>query len=382
MESISTYANIILTNMFSVVQKEPYFNTVLSLIEQSSNLKFKNSDVIIMSTAEHFGVFNHFKTFSNTLTMALAASEKYKDRNIYFVILADSLIPLDNADYPRGIIINIGEEKIKKIPLFTKNFNKSFPFYLNKTNLLIKDFPIKDELFGQTSILLKIKEILNNQKPFFKLISDANCFLYNKILSNVSDKPNLIYLSLEQIAIKVLINLLENDDDFCNEFILNNHLRTYNYLYGVRTCWDDKKGSFLFWHNDKDKLRPCKLIDNTICSETGSFELTKDSILINLKSGVLLPGGFLSLAMVTILPNFPTIGGIPQKNFLGKMIEYIDKYSSLNINPNINNSNWGIHPDISNYLHESPQLTTAVYLAANPPQKNQLDNYLINETVI
>ena len=190
------------------------------------------------------------------------------------------------------------------------------------------------------------------------------------------------YISLEQIATKALLMLLENNDDFCNEFILNNHSRTYNYLYGVRTCWDDKRGSFLFWHNDKEKLRPCKLVNNTICSETCTFELTKDIIYSNLKKGVLLPGGFLSLAMVTILPNFPTIGGIPQKTFLGKMIEYINEYSSLNINPNINNSNWGIHPDISNYLQESPKLTTAVYLAANPPQITQLDNYVINETVL
>ena len=167
MASIRTYTNNILTNIASVDQRTTYFYTVLSLIEQSSEVKFTNDDEIIMSTAEHYGVYNHYKTLSNTLTIAFEASKKYKDRNIYFVVLADSLIPLDNADYPRGIIINLGEGKIEKKPLFTKQFNKSFPLYLNKINQIPKDFPINNEPFGQSIILLKIKEILKTKKKLF-----------------------------------------------------------------------------------------------------------------------------------------------------------------------------------------------------------------------
>lgn len=382
MDSISTYTNKILTKMSTVVQNEPYFSSVLSSIEQYSKVKFNINDKIIMSTAEHFGVYNHYKTFSNTFTISYEAHKKYKDINTYFIILADSLIPLDNADYPRGIISNIGKDKLRKTPLFTKKHIKSFPYYLNNSKIPIKDFDIIDDSFGQAEVLSDIKRLLDSGKDYFNRIFDANSYLYNKILSNVNGKPRLIYLSLEQVAITVLIHMLENDDTFCNDFILNNHLRTYNYLYGVRTCWGENNGSFLFWHNDNGKLRSCKLRNNTIYSDTKVFELTKTSIVDNLHNGLLLPGGFLSLAVVTILPNFPTIGGVPQKIFLGKMIEYINNYSSVIINPNINNSNWGIHPDISKYLPKSPQLTTAIYLAANPPSTNQLDNYFTNETIL
>jgi hypothetical protein len=191
----------------------------------------------------------------------------------------------------------------------------------------------------------------------------------------------MAYLSLEYIAIELLVTLLANDDPFCKEFILHNHERTYNYLEGLRTCWGLNKGSFLFWHNDNGKLLPCKLKKDLIVSEKLTFQLQKSDLIENLKQKVLLPGAFLSLSVTSILPNFATIGGVPQSFFLERMIDYINQFYPIGINKAINNYNWGIHPEISPYINAKVKTTTAIYLSANPLQSEQINDYLTKATI-
>jgi hypothetical protein len=100
-----------------------------------------------------------------------------------------------------------------------------------------------------------------------------------------------------------------------------------------------------------------------------------------LKQKVLLPGAFLSLCVTSILPSFATIGGVPQSYFLQKMIDYINHFYPVGINSAINNFNWGIHPDISPFINGKVKTSTAIYLSANPPESNQIDDYL-TKTII
>jgi hypothetical protein len=335
-----------------------------------------------MSSAEHFAVFNHYKTVSNILTIASNRSFWNNiNKNIYLVILADSLIPLDNADYPRGIVLNNSKNELHHYPIFSKNYRKSFPLYINMMGIKPINIDSGSYPFNQSKILYEINEFFDNHDTFFKQISNVNTFLYNKMMCNISKKPKLFYLSLEQIVIEVLIKLLKANDSFCNDFIFNNHKRTYDALFGTRTCWGNKKGSFLFWHCYNGRLIPCKLENKHLISEKKKFLLEREELIEYLNMGQLLPGGFISLAIASILPNFPTIGGIPQSIFLLKMIDYVDKYYKIGINRSINNYNWGIHPEIMSYVNNKFTISTAVYLAANPLTIEQFDYYLNNANI-
>jgi hypothetical protein len=380
MISVKKHIDSVLNNILSVTHIQPYYNLIIKTIEEQSKIKFTPKDIVIMSSAEHFSVFNHYKTFSNILTIASYSSfwKNHESENIYLVILADSLIPMDNADYPRGIVLNSSQNELHHYPLFSKKYRKSFPLYMNNSGIKSIDIDCGSYPFNQSKILHEINMIFNCQDTFFNQVSDTNTFLYNKMLHNVFPKPQLLYLSLEKTVIEILIKLLKMNDFFCDEFIINNHERTYNALSETRTCWGNNKGSFLFWHCDEGKLIPCKLEKKNIISEKKKFLLQQEELIGYLETGQLMPGGFLSLAIAAILPNFATIGGIPQSLFLLKMIDYIDTYYRIGISRSINNYNWGIHPEIMSCVNGKVHISTSVYLAANPLTAEQLDYYLNN----
>jgi hypothetical protein len=112
-----------------------------------------------------------------------------------------------------------------------------------------------------------------------------------------------------------------------------------------------------------------------------TFRLQKDDLIEYLTQRILLPGGFLSLSITSILPNFATIGGVPQSFFLQRMMDYINRFYPAGINNAINNYNWGIHPEISPYINAKVKNTTAIYLSANPPQSDQINDYLTRATI-
>ncbi len=381
MISINDHLDKIVCNMRGVSPRVSYFSSLLSIIEDECNCTFNSSDFIIMSAAEHYAVFNHFKTFSNVFTLATVPS--IGNNNTHLVILADSIIPLDNADYPRGIAINQDSFHLLYNPLISKKFRKWTPLTLNYKG--IKPKPINNRTFSlnQENVIWHINNIIETSDTLFVAISDINKYLYKESLSQIA-KPRLHYLSLERVVMKFLLTLLQKGDDpFCEEFIFSNLERTFESLYGVRTCWGDNKGSFLFWHQFEGKLFPCRLYcRNYIESDVKRFELSKESLINSLMNFELIPGGFLSLSLASIVPNFPTIGGFPQYHFLQKMIDYIVRNSDLEVDNRINNFNWGVHPEIGESFCLNMGSCSTVFLAANPLPETVIRNYCKSNNII
>ena len=360
--------------------RQPYYNLVVSIIEKECNSAFNPDDLKIMSVAEHYAVFNHFKTYSNVFT--IASNPMSHKNNARFIVLADSLIPMDNADYPRGVVYNKSANCLEYHPLISKKLRKAFPLFLHYNGIMPR-LIIEDNLaFNQDVIIGRINRIIESSRSFFSAISDINKYLYEATIPFVN-KPHLYYLSLEKVATELLLSLLESDDELCREFVLSNFERTYKALFGVRTCWGNNKGSFLFWHNYKGALYPCKLKNDFIESEYLRFSLSRQSIIDYLNNFELIPGGFLSLFMVSILPNWPTIGGFPQFDFFQKMINYVEQNSDLSIDENLNNYNWGIHPDICQCLKTGVNTCSTIYIAANPVSDLNIIDYLkSNRTIL
>lgn len=372
MVTIKEHTDHIIRNAWQTEPRNPYFNLVLSIIEKECGHHFILDNPLLMSVAEHYAVFNHFKTFSNVFT--IAANPNLSD-NTHLIVMADSLIPMDNADYPRGVVINQHDGSLEHYPLFSKKYRKGFPLALQYNGIIPKLIEKDYGVFDQNIVISQINKIIETGNNLFSIISNINNVLYERALANIH-KPHLHYVSLERVATQLLVSLLESGDEMCNEFILSNFERTYNSLYGVRTCWGENHGSFLFWHHHNGILYPCKLVENCIESSFKKFSLSKQSLIDYLNSSILVPGGFVSLLMTTILPNWVTIGGHPQYGFLQRMIDYVNQYSKIGVDNRINNYNWGVHPEIGHCLNLHVHDCSTIYLAANPLSEDDISLYI------
>ncbi|MBK9564522.1 MAG: hypothetical protein IPO37_04855 [Saprospiraceae bacterium] len=110
--------------------------------------------------------------------------------------------------------------------------------------------------------------------------------------------------------------LIEKEDIVIENFIFNNYTKTYNYLFDVPTCWNNDKGSFLFWYEQDKKLFPLKFQESFFSNELIKINLTKQEILTQLKINKLYPSVFVSLLPTNIITNLPTLGGKRQGVYL------------------------------------------------------------------
>src|SRR4051812_26301977 len=92
-----------------------------------------STDGMLISTSEHVAPFNRTHTLSFLLPhMALQAARLRGPATI--LILAGSLIPLDNSHYPRGFMLPEGARWNHRFNLYPSRMNKAVPLMLPPVN--------------------------------------------------------------------------------------------------------------------------------------------------------------------------------------------------------------------------------------------------------
>jgi hypothetical protein len=379
--TIKQHIQITLDKMLSVKVNTYYTSLLFEIINEVSGENISLDDLVITSVAEHCTFPNSYNTASNILTIGKGFANYSTNKRKYFIVLSGSLVPLDNADYPRGFFYNRTLSQIDKIPLWENKVRKSFP--LIQPNVAEDRLPQKNFNYNQSKYVHYICDFLrDNQKPYFQQICQINSKLYNELVSESEYSPKIIFLSLEDIALKFLNLLIEKEDIVIENFIFNNYTKTYNYLFDVPTCWNNDKGSFLFWYEQDKKLFPLKFQESFFSNELIKINLTKQEILTQLKLNKLYPSVFVSLLLTNIITNLPTLGGKRQGVYLKRMIDYFNEYNIQETSHHINNVNWGIHPSIGKYLNSELEEVSGIYLISNPPSQHQYENYISYEKIL
>lgn len=379
--TIRQHIQITLDRMLSVKVNTYYASLLFEIINEASGENISLDDLVITSVAEHCTLPNSYNTVSNILTIGKGFASYPTDKRKYFIVLAGSLVPLDNTDYPRGFFYNHTLSQVDKFPLWEQKFRKSFP--LIQPNVSKDRLPNKNFDYNQSKYINFICDFLrDNPIPYYQQICQINSKLYNNLVSESEYSPKVIFLSLEDIALKFLNLLIEKDDIIIDNYIFNNFNKTYNYLFDVPTCWNNDKGSFLFWYEQDKKLFPLKFQEGFFSNEFVEINLIKEEILAQLRLKKLYPSVFVSLLLTNITTNLPTLGGKRQGFYLKKMINYYNQYGIQAASHEINNVNWGIHPSIAKYLNAELKEVSGIYLISNPPSKQQYENYISNENII
>lgn len=380
--TIEQHINEIINRMLGVKSNPYYASLLYQIINDVSGEDITLDDLVITSVAEHCTFPNSFNTVSNILTMGKGFSAYKTKQRKFFIIMSGSLIPLDNADYPRGFFYNDSLETIRKFPLWESKIRKSFP--LIQPAVALNRIPKTQSFdFKQSKSIDFISDYLSaSQEPYYRQVCNINSFLYNDFFSCEQSPPKIIFLSLEDVALKFLNLLIEKDDKIINTFIFNHFRQTYDALFNVPTCWNNDKGSFLFWYEKDTKLLPLKFTGEFIENDVVKIELTKQNLIDKLKIKKLYPAVFTSLLLTNIMPNLPTLGGRRQGLYLKKMIEYVNQYNEINVSHEINNVNWGITPNIAPYLNKDLKIISGIYLLSNPPTSEKYSRYILSEEVL
>jgi hypothetical protein len=379
--TIKQHIQTTLDKMLSVKVNTYYTSLLFGIINEVSGEKISLDDLVITSVAEHCTFPNSYNTVSNILTIGKGFASYPTNKRKYFIVLSGSLVPLDNADYPRGFFYNRTLSEIDKIPLWENKVRKSFP--LIQPNVAEDRVPLKKFNYNQSKYIDLICDFLQkNPMPYYQQICQINTKLYNELVIEDEYSPKIIFLSLEDIALKFLNLLIEKEDIIIENFIFNNYTKTYNYLFDVPTCWNNDKGSFLFWYEQDKKLFPLKFQENYFSNDLIKINLVKEEIVMLLKLNKLYPSVFVSLLLTNIITNLPTLGGKRQGIYLKKMIDYFNEYDIQKTSHEINNVNWGIHPNIAKYLNEELKEISGIYLISNPPTQQQYEAYISNENII
>lgn len=304
------------------IHKQLYQNLINRVNENrytdylKDELGISSIDDCIFSTAEHIAPFNTKNTVSFLLPQLLLQHFKIvKKRKI--VILGGSLVSLDNMDYPRGFYLI--DEKKRAFNLFSQKQKKT-TILLNERltyeNIQDKN---RDSFFQEFKFL----------KKEFQLYHENFAHQQSNIMKSIVQEwsfnsANVLIKPLEYVAKNILIKLLKSNDASINLLFENIEIFKQD-TYNIFCSWTEKKGTFLFWEVQKQRLNRIVYEDKRFIGENIQFTSNRKDILKLLIENRILPSVSLSLFVVSWLPNIPIAGGHRQYWYWQYMIESFDK---------------------------------------------------------
>jgi hypothetical protein len=277
----------------------------------------------VISTSEHVAPFNRAHTVSFVLPQ-LACQATGLGEHCSVLIMAGSLIPLDNSHYPRGFFLPDGREWNHRFNLYPSSMNKMVPLLLppakvassRKTDKSFSSYLWLGPVLTQTA---QYETLANQLAACMETISTRWFSGANKTVLRV--KP------LEEVASSVLIRLLENSDPIIHSILFDSKTRheIAERLHGVFCAWGNRQGSFLFWATENSHVVRLREEDGYLVGGAAirvPFEVP--DILQGLRTRSLMPGVFLALLAISYLPNLPISGGPKQLHYYRRMIEALN----------------------------------------------------------
>ncbi|MFZ4857816.1 MAG: hypothetical protein ACOYL3_15600 [Desulfuromonadaceae bacterium] len=270
----------------------------------------------ILSTAEHIAPFNSFSTISYLYPILMLQEAGIIPRT-NIAILAGSLIPLDNTDYPRGFVLPYASAN--KANLFSNKYLKCSPVLLRPTSMteqlneLLRRYPFLESIF----------------KAQYENYAEQMAVAMVQIAQQWFKQSGTIHVySIENVAKAILIKLLKSDDIIVNKLLFDKKVRSclHSKLFNVFCAWGKARGSFLFWARDsKCKLVRLEMSTDGLflqsCNHDINLRLDKNTLLEMLESKAIWPSAYLSLFITSYLSEIPVAGGRKQYHYYRHMIE-------------------------------------------------------------
>lgn len=286
-----------------------------------------STDNVLISTSEHVAPFNRASTLSFVLPqLALLSTYLREPRTV--LILAGSLIPLDNSHYPRGFFLPERSGRSDRFNLYPQAMRKAAPVLLppvqgmecSKADVFLRLYPWLRPALAEVGSFETFADQLANCMEAI-----ANQWFGGKVSSKLRVRP------LEVVASRILVQLIEEQDPVINSILFRSERRNQiaRELHGVFCAWGDRQGSFLFWANHGSHPLRLREREGFLAGDEIEVELEKYAIVEGLRARLLWPGVFLSLFAVSYLPNLPVSGGPKQLNYYRRMIRAANLVSGL-----------------------------------------------------
>lgn len=274
----------------------------------------------VVSTAEHAAPFNYSSTVSFLLPQ-LALAGPLPERRI--VVLAASLVSMENSDHPRGIALPSTEESPRYVNSYPRSRyrNASLALVPPCTAFLaaeaLRDFPWLFEALSTVPHVDYAAQLCTIMEAI------TARWLHGAAAGRVRVLPS------ESVAASLLADWIDADDETVAAVLFDAGVRRSiaERLRGVPCAWDEQRGTFLFWGADRDRARcvPLHEHDGELVGDGFRIALGAGTIAAALRQRRLLPGGFLSLFCLSWLTGVPVAGGRRQAAYWPAMISCLDE---------------------------------------------------------
>ncbi len=299
-----------------------------------------------VSTADHAGPIVHpFFVNSNLLT-ALTLKEHSDPVLQNVIVLACANISADNSSFPRGLFFHTvknDELQTHRLPFFSANMRPpavyTLPPYgekeLQNIQEIIQTKHAKGEIDGRVRDMLRsmMTDIYSSDdvlkcSSYTEQVSRTNAQLWQKFFGAGSVKmPNLIYLELEDIVVKLLTKYHLNDDTVINHILFDPRYEPFinDYFDGIFGSFsrESATGTYLFWALPKGARYNQQLWrkGNYLVTKDESYkvEMTPEAVGEAIRSKELIPSLLLSFMTVSFYYGLKCLGGFNQVNYLTLM---------------------------------------------------------------
>ena len=299
-----------------------------------------------VSTADHVGPINH-PFFVNSNLLIAAGYENCQDSILQnIVVFACAKISVDNSSFPRGLFFHTVQNnqlQQHRLSFFSGNFKPSTVYTLpayqkkdfDKMVKTLSDMAAKGEITAAihdkiNSLITDLydREELYKRNNYLEQIAITNFDLWHKLFNVGQVKlPNLIYLELEDIVVKLITKFHLNQDTIINHIIFDHAYEHYisNYFENIFGSFSrqDSSGTYLFWAlppGARHKLQLWKEGSKLVSQDRSyKIDLEPQAIREALERKELIPGLLMSFITVSFYYGLKCLGGFNQVNYLTMM---------------------------------------------------------------
>lgn len=296
-----------------------------------------------VSTADHHGPICHPYFLNSNLAITLPITQQADPILQNVIVLACANVSLDNDSFPRGLLFHGVDAALCRVPFFSSHERPPLVNLLRaygepelaKANKAIaslgREHKISteqaDRLTGLISEIYHQPDVLAGEN-YSRQITKTNFQLWKKFFqSSTITPPNLVYLEMEDLVAKLLIQHHLLKDTIINHHLFDDvyHELTLKYFDGIMGAFStvDRIGTYLFWAlpaGGRYRIQLWKK-GNYLVSEDGqySIELTPAALQQALESKELIPGLMLIFVVLSFYYGLKCLGGFNQINYLTAM---------------------------------------------------------------
>lgn len=300
------------------------------------------------STADHHGpICNPYFLGSNLVT-AITGLAQNDPTFKHVIVLSCGSVSVDNDTFPRGLTLTgtnpEGELETLRLPLFSSHERPALICLLraygqteiSKIRKAAKDLTRAGSIIQETyyKINALITEIYDTPEnlaltSYSDQITVTNYQLWERFFPANVEHPSLIYLELERIVTRLLVDHHLYKDTILHQLFFTDkgaELLT-KYFDGIIGAFSsaDNSGTYLFWAVPKGERYRVRLVkkDGMLVSEDNSYTvpLTSEGIAKALAAQEIVPGMMLDFIILACYYGLKCLGGFSQVNYLTEMKE-------------------------------------------------------------